>query len=78
VVVVLERALSLGSHCGPLASEVVCSLYNRPTQPRVLDVVAGLGGRDLAPDTIEQLFRAGLDAASNTSGLEMQFMGVRE
>lgn len=78
VVVVLERALSLGSHCGPLASEVICSLYNRPTQPRVLDVVAGLGGRDLAPDTIEQLFRAGLDAASNTSGLEMQFMGVRE
>src|SRR5208337_1085444 len=78
VVVVLERALSLGSHCGPLASEVVCSLYNRPTQPRVLDVVAGLGGRDLAPDTIEQLFHAGLEAASNTSGLEMQFMGVRE
>jgi len=78
VVVVLERAQSLGSHCGPLASEVVCSLYNRPTQPKVLDVVAGLGGRDLAPDTIEQLFRAGLDAASNLSGLEMQFMGVRE
>ena len=29
VVVVLERALSLGSKCGPLASEIVCSLYNR-------------------------------------------------
>ena len=78
VIVVLERAMSLGSNCGPLASEIVCSLYNRPTQPRVLDVVAGLGGRDLAPDTIEQLFRAGLEAASQPTGLEMQFMGVRE
>jgi len=78
VIVVLERAMSLGSQCGPLGSEIVCSLYNRTTQPKVLDVVAGLGGRDLAPDTIEQLFRAGLDAASNPTGLEMQFMGVRE
>jgi len=52
VVIVLERALSLGSHCGPLGSDIVCSLYNRSEQPRVLDVVAGLGGRDLSPEDI--------------------------
>ena len=78
VVVVLERAMSLGSKCGPLASEVVNSLYDRPSQPRVLDVIAGLGGRDLAPETIEKLFRTGLDATSNRSGLDMEFLGVRE
>jgi pyruvate ferredoxin oxidoreductase alpha subunit len=78
VVVVLERAMSLGSKCGPLGSEIVCSLYNRTAEPRVLDVVAGLGGRDLAPETIEQLFRNGLEAASKPSGMEMQFLGVRE
>ena len=77
-VVVLERAMSLGSKCGPLASEVVNSLYDRPSQPRVLDVIAGLGGRDLAPETIEKLFRTGLDATSNRSGLDMEFLGVRE
>ncbi|MGA3404980.1 MAG: pyruvate ferredoxin oxidoreductase [Candidatus Bathyarchaeia archaeon] len=78
VVVVLERAMSLGSRCGPLASEVVNSLYDRPAQPRVLDVIAGLGGRDLAPETIEKLYKTGLDAASNQSGLAMEFLGVRE
>jgi pyruvate ferredoxin oxidoreductase alpha subunit len=78
VVVVLERAMSLGSKCGPLASEIVNSLYDQPGQPRILDVIAGLGGRDLAPETIEKLFRTGLDAASNPSGLQMEFLGVRE
>jgi pyruvate ferredoxin oxidoreductase alpha subunit len=77
VVVVLERSQSLGSHCGPLAGDIVCSLYNRSDQPRVLDVVAGLGGRDLSPESIEQIYRTGLEA-TKTTGLEMEFMGVRE
>ncbi len=77
-VVVLERALSLGAQCGPLANDIVCSLYNRSGQPKVLDIVAGLGGRDLSPDSIEQLFRAGLEATSRPVGLEMEFAGVRE
>ena len=78
VVIVLERALSLGSHCGPLASDVVCSLYNRSEQPKVLDIVAGLGGRDLSPESIEQIFRTGLASTSTPTGLEMDFVGVRE
>ncbi len=78
VVIVLERALSLGSHCGPLASDIVCSLYNRSQEPKVLDVVAGLGGRDLSPDHIERIFRTGLEATGRPTGLEMEFEGVRE
>jgi pyruvate ferredoxin oxidoreductase alpha subunit len=78
VVIVLERCLSLGSHCGPLASDVVCSLYNRSEQPQILDIVAGLGGRDLSPESIEQIFRTGLEAAKRPTGLEFEFAGVRE
>lgn len=78
VVIVLERALSLGSHCGPLGSDVVCSLYNRSEQPKVLDVVYGLGGRDLSPENIEQIFRTGLEATSKPTGLEVEFVGVRD
>ncbi len=78
VVIVLERAMSLGSHCGPLASDIVCSLYNRSEQPKVLDVVAGLGGRDLSPDSLEQIFRTGLGTTPGSTGLEMEFVGVRE
>jgi pyruvate ferredoxin oxidoreductase alpha subunit len=77
-VVVLERALSLGAHCGPLGSDIVCSLYNRSEQPKVLDIVSGLGGRDLSPESIEKIFRAGLEASSKPTGLEMEFVGVRE
>jgi pyruvate ferredoxin oxidoreductase alpha subunit len=78
VVIVLERALSLGSHCGPVGSDVVCSLYNRSGQPQVLDIVAGLGGRDLSPGSIEQIFKTGLQASKRPTGLEFEFAGVRE
>ena len=78
VIVILERAMSLGSRVGPLASEIVNSLYDRPSKPRILDFIAGLGGRDLAPETIEKLFRNGLEASAKPSGLEMDFLGVRE
>ncbi len=78
VVIVLERALSLGAHCGPLGSDVVCSLYNRSGQPRVMDIVAGLGGRDLSPESIEKIFRTGLEATKGSTGLELEFAGVRE
>ncbi len=78
VIVILERAMSLGSRVGPLASEIVNSLYDSPSKPRIIDLIAGLGGRDLAPETIEKLFRNGVDAASKPSGLEMDFLGVRE
>lgn len=77
-VIVLERALSLGSNTGPLASDIVNSLYDRPTQPKVLDIVAGLGGRDISPESIEKIFRTGLEATSRPTGLEMEFVGVRE
>jgi pyruvate ferredoxin oxidoreductase alpha subunit len=78
VVIVLERAQSIGSHTGPLASDIICSLYNRSEQPKVLDIVAGLGGRDLSPESIEKIFRTGLEATSRPTGLEMEFVGVRE
>jgi len=78
VVIVLERALSIGAQTGPLGSDVVCSLYDHSTQPRLLDITAGLGGRDLSPENIEKIFRTGLDATTRPTGLEMEFVGVRE
>jgi pyruvate ferredoxin oxidoreductase alpha subunit len=77
LIVVLERALSLGSKCGPLASEVVSALYNNSKQPKILDLIGGLGGRDIPPEKIEQIFRAGLEKQTRPS-LELEFLGVRE
>lgn len=78
VVIVLERALSPGAHTGPLGSDIVSALYGRSEQPRVLDIIAGLGGRDLSPESIEKIYRTGLEATTKPTGLESEFMGVRE
>jgi hypothetical protein len=43
-----------------------------------VDIVAGLGGRDLSPASIEQIYRSALEAAGRKTGLEMEFVGVRE
>jgi len=77
LVVVLERALSLGSSCGSLASEVVAAMYNHSKRPKILDLIGGLGGRDIPPEKIEEIFRAGLEEQSRPS-LELEFVGVRE
>jgi len=37
-----------------------------------------LGGRDLSPESIEKIFRTGLEAATMPTGMEMEFVGVRE
>jgi len=58
VVVVLDRALSMGAE-GILAREVKAALYDTPHRPIVLGVLAGYGGREV---TVERA-RAIVDRA---------------
>jgi pyruvate ferredoxin oxidoreductase alpha subunit len=53
-IAVLERATSMGGAGGPVVAEVRSSLANLPV--RVEGFVAGLGGRDISPATIEKIF----------------------
>jgi len=77
-VVVLDRALSSGAQYGPLANDVIGSLYDRPEKPVVLDIIAGLGGRDLSPQEIEKIFLAGMQADKKAGARRLEFVGVRE
>jgi pyruvate/2-oxoacid:ferredoxin oxidoreductase alpha subunit len=52
-VAVIERDLSFGAG-GILAQELRASLYHRERRPPVFGFVAGLGGRDITPDLIEE------------------------
>ena len=52
-VVVIERDLSFGAG-GIIAQELRASLYHRERRPPVFGFVAGLGGRDITPDLIEE------------------------
>ncbi len=59
-IAVIERDLSSGVG-GIIAQELRASLYHREARPPVFGFVAGLGGRDITPDRIEEAIRHTLD-----------------
>lgn len=54
-VAVFDRDISFG-HCGILALEIRAALYDLPQRPAVFGFIAGLGGRDITPVTLRQIF----------------------
>jgi len=75
--VVVDRAVSVGAG-GPVASEVKAALYGEDQRPSVYNFVAGLGGRDVAPqDFIKMVDKAEIEIEEgNKEGYEIY--GVRE
>ncbi|MFB6286300.1 MAG: pyruvate ferredoxin oxidoreductase [Candidatus Bipolaricaulia bacterium] len=53
-VAVIDRNLSFGHH-GIFHAELKSALYSQPDAPTIFGCVAGLGGRDITPDTIHQI-----------------------
>jgi len=51
---VIDRNLSFG-HGGIMASEIRSALCNQPDPPAVFSYIAGLGGRDVTPDVIDDV-----------------------
>ena len=77
--VVLDRACSFGAPCAPLCGDVIASLFKEERLLPVLNGIYGLGGREITPGEVEELFNLGLKAA-RTGKLEekIKFVGVRE
>jgi pyruvate ferredoxin oxidoreductase alpha subunit len=74
LVVVMDRAISYGGPGGPLASEIRSALYAQEKRPRVVNVIAGISGRDVAPEDFEQMLRQ----APKSTGEGYELYGVRE
>lgn len=55
-VAVMDRAASYGGGTGPLFPEVAAALMMGGYQVPMLDYIYGLGGRELPPDQIEQVY----------------------
>ncbi len=55
-IAVIDRNCSFGAG-GIFAQEVRSALFNVPNHPWVYGYVAGLGGRDVTPEVIEEIFR---------------------
>ncbi len=61
-VAVLDRASSLGAG-GILAQELKAALFNAPRKPKVFEFIAGLGGKDITPETLRAVLEKTLKGA---------------
>lgn len=73
IVVVVDRALSYGASAGPLAMEIRSTLYALERHPRVINYIAGIAGRDVAPED----FLAMIQQAQQRSDEGYEIYGVR-
>jgi pyruvate ferredoxin oxidoreductase alpha subunit len=74
VVVVIDRAISYGGPGGPLASEIRSALYAEEDRPRVVNWIAGISGRDVAPEDFIKM----IQQAKEMSGEGYEIYAVRE
>lgn len=76
--IVMDRAISLGGPGGPVASEVKAALFGQKKAAKVVNIVAGLGGRDVNRIAFRQLIEKGMEVAEKGSDNEYEIFGVRE
>lgn len=79
-VAVMDKADSFNGHCGPMGAEVAFALQaNGVTQPKMIDYIYGLGGRDVRVESILRVFDA-LQQITLTgeTGETYRYLDVRE
>lgn len=78
LLIVLDRAISFGGPGGPVASEVRSALYHLRSRPKVVNFVAGLGGRDITPEMFEHMLKRALEILARGQEGGFEIIGVRE
>jgi pyruvate ferredoxin oxidoreductase alpha subunit len=77
LVIVCDRALSLGGAAGPVLAEVRSALYPLAQKPAVLGYTVGLGGRDVQPEVFKEIVRLAQAEAATGPSAEFFLFGVR-
>jgi pyruvate ferredoxin oxidoreductase alpha subunit len=75
---VLDRAESMSLQGGPLFIDVRSSFYGTPRQPKTVDYIYGLGGRELTLDHIRKVFTEMGQLKSQENYDYIRYLGVRE
>lgn len=78
-IAVLDRSLSFGAQGGPLFLEVITALFTHGLNPKMLNYAYGLGGRDIVPAQIHQVYKDLIDI--DREGLtesSIRYLGLRE
>ena len=78
-VAVMDKSEGFSGCGGPLFAETRSALYDLESRPKLINVVYGLGGRDVSTDDIAALYRR-LEQIAETgkTGEIYTHMGVRE
>lgn len=75
VVAVLDRMLTPGGTGGPVGEALRSIFYDAPVRPRIHEVVAGLGGREINRHTFKEIVRQAL--AGEAQARQYTFLDVR-
>lgn len=78
-IAVMDRSNSFGGYGGPVFHEIRHILYDAQSHPCIVNYVYGLGGRDMPPDIIRNIY-GDLQEIVKTQRVKeyVQFAGVRE
>lgn len=78
-IAVLDRSESFGAMGGPVFMEIRSALAGLPKVPPIINYIYGLGGRDLGPDHVRQVFDR-LQHVTRTGNTDpiSQYLTVRE
>lgn len=78
-VAVMDRAEGYTNHGGPLGADVMAALFRAKSTAHAINIVYGLGGRDVRVEDMEKVF-AGLKQIidDNDAGETYRYMGIRE
>jgi len=78
LLIVCDRALSLGGPGGPVMSEIRSAFYPVATRPHILGYIIGLGGRDVPPEAFKDIVNKAQAEMAQGPGPEFHLYGVRE
>ena len=77
-VAVMDKSEGFSANGGPLFAETRSALYDQKQRPHLIDIVYGLGGRDLKTEDVEEIFDRLTDiAAAGKAGEVYSHIGQR-
>lgn len=78
-IAVMDRADSFSNQGGPLGAEVMSALYRGKASAHAINIVYGLGGRDVRVEDMEEVYNALFHIIeTGDQGSIVRYMGVRD